>query len=74
MVGKKVKIIRDLIQNYIQSGIVDSIVKYMRVPEPLSTAIHLALNLDQISVVQMAVGKLGLYKWIAYCVYILFLA
>jgi hypothetical protein len=71
---KKIGVIRNWIQNYIQSGIIDTVMNYYRIPKPIRTAIHLATNLDQLSVVQWTIGKLGLYKWIAYCVYFLFFA
>lgn len=71
---KKIEVIRNWIQNYIQSGIINSFVRYMNIPEPVANAIYLATNLDQLSIVQFGISKLGLYKWIAYCVYFIFFA
>lgn len=74
LAGKKGEVIRNWIENYIQSGIINSFVRHMNVPEPFANAIYLATNLDQLSIVQFGISKLGLYKWIAYCVYFLFFA
>jgi hypothetical protein len=71
---KKIGVIRNWIQNYIQSGIIDSFMHYLHVPLPIRNAVYLATNLDQLAVVQWTIAKLGLWKWAAYCVYFLFLA
>jgi hypothetical protein len=58
----------------VQGGIIDSFLQKMNLPRPVYTVITVACNLDQISIVQFAISKMGLYKWIAYCVYLLFFA
>lgn len=71
---KKVKIIRDWIRNYIQSGIVNALMKHFKVPPAISNAINLAMNLDQLSIVQSAISQLGTWKYISYAVWFLLFA
>lgn len=74
MVQKKTRVIRNWILNYVQGSILDSFMKKMHIPRPVYTALTIATNLDQLSIVQFALSKLGLYKWVAYCVYLIFFA
>jgi hypothetical protein len=48
--------------------------KHLRVPPAISSAINLAMNLDQLAIVQSAIGQLGSWKYITYAVWFLFFA
>jgi hypothetical protein len=48
--------------------------EYMKLPPAISNAINLAMNLDQLSIVQSAIAQLGTWKYITYAVWFLFLA
>lgn len=71
---KKIEVIRNWILNYVQSGMINTCMRYMKVERPAANIIYIATNLDKISIVQLAIGKLGLYKWMAYCIYFVFFA
>lgn len=43
-------------------------------PSSVITAVRLATNLDQISIVQFALTKMGIWKFWAYAIYFIFLA
>ena len=53
---------------------INSFMEKMTVPNSVILAVKLATNLDQISVVQFALAKMGLWKFWAYAIYFLFLA
>lgn len=46
----------------------------MRIPKNAMIIINTLTNLDKIGFVQLAIAKMGIYKWAAYCIYFLFLA
>lgn len=46
----------------------------MRIPKNTMMVINIVTNLDQIGFVQLAITKMGIYKWAAYAIYFLFLA
>jgi hypothetical protein len=71
---KKTLVIRNWILNYVQGNIIDVFLNKMHVPRPVYTVVTVACNLDQISIVQIAIAKMGVYKWIAYCIYLAFFA
>ena len=74
MVQKKIRIIRNWILNYIQSATINEIVKHMPVGRNVVMAVNILTNLDQLSVIQYAILKMGIYKFWAYAIYFLFLA
>jgi hypothetical protein len=44
------------------------------VPQDVAMVINIANNLDKISFIQLAISKLGVYKFIVYLIYFAFLA
>lgn len=62
------------IQSYIQSGIVNAIIERSKLPKDIAIVVNVLTNLDQISVVQMLIAKMGIYKFWAYALYFIFFA
>lgn len=62
------------IQSYIQSGIVNSIIERSKLPKDIALVVNVLTNLDQISIVQMLIAKMGVYKFWAYALYFIFFA
>lgn len=60
--------------NYIQSKFINGLMKELNVPRDIVTVINIANNLDKISFIQLAISKLGVYKFIVYLFYFAFLA
>ncbi len=48
--------------------------KEFNVPKDIAMIINIANNLDKISFIQLAISKLGVYKFIVYLIYFAFLA
>lgn len=74
MGSKKIGVIRDWIQNYIQTSIINGFLDSMPVNVPIIEAVKVLVNLDKLSIVQYAIGQLGVYKFWAYAIYFIFLA
>lgn len=64
----------DWVLNYIQSSFVNSIIERTNLPKEIALVINVLTNLDKISIVQMLIAKMGVYKFAAYAIYFLFFA
>jgi hypothetical protein len=61
-------------ESYFQSGVVDGIINEFDIPTQIGLVMRIASSLDKYSFLQLALAKWGVYKYIAYAIYILFLA
>ena len=46
----------------------------LNVPDNIVMIINIVSNLDKISLIQLAIAKLGVYKFLVYLIYFAFLA
>jgi hypothetical protein len=46
----------------------------MNLPKDIALVVNVLTNLDQISIVQMLIAKMGVYKFWAYAIYFLLFA
>jgi len=74
MVQKKIIFTRDYIISYLKGRAIDGILKELSVPKTIGTIISIFNNLDRFSFFQLAISKFGVYKYVAYCIYFLFIA
>jgi hypothetical protein len=71
---KKGKIIKDLVLNWIQTKIINGFLTQINAPKEVIFAVNILTNLDQISIIQAILAKMGAYKFILYVMYFGFVA
>jgi hypothetical protein len=74
MVKKKINVIKEWVESYLSSGFVDGIINEFNIPSQVGLVMRFASSLDRFSFLQMALAKWGVYKYMAYLIYLIFLA
>ena len=74
MVKKKIIIINEWIESYLTSTLVDETIDLFNIPTQIGMVMRFASSLDRISFLQLALTKWGVYKYMAYLIYLIFLA
>jgi len=74
MVKKKIIIINEWIESYLTSTLVDETIDLFNIPTQIGMVMRFASSLDRISFLQIALAKWGVYKYMAYLIYLIFLA
>lgn len=74
MVKKKVIIINEWIENYLTNRLIDEAIDIFNIPSQVGMVMRFASSLDRISFLQLALMKWGVYKYMAYLIYLIFLA
>lgn len=74
MVKKKVIIINEWIENYLTSKLIDEAIDIFNIPSQVGMVMRFASSLDRLSFLQFALVKWGVYKYMAYLIYLIFFA
>lgn len=74
MVKKKIVIINEWIESYLTSALIDEAIDIFNIPSQVGMVMRFASSIDRFSFLQYALVKWGVYKYMAYLIYLIFLA
>jgi hypothetical protein len=58
--------------NYIQNYLMDKFCKKYVLSEQLTLIINVLSNIDKMSMIQLTLSQAGIYKYLLWCIYVLF--
>jgi hypothetical protein len=64
---------KEFVINYIQNYLMDKFCKKYKLSEQLTLIINVLSNIDKMSVIQLTISQAGVYKYLLWCIYILFI-
>jgi hypothetical protein len=64
---------KEFIINYIQNYLMDKFCKKYVLSEQLALIINVLSNIDKMSMIQFTISQAGVYKYLLWCIYVLFI-